>query len=481
LSKNHQSIRKNLTLGLIYLGLGILFCLFLLNLYISSRLAHEYDITLHAKVSALETMIKQHEAGVEFDFADEFMPEFSRERNPEYFQIWIGQEILERSKSLNNEDLPKISQLNNTFDLADIILPDHRKGRMIQTTVFAQIVNRSLRGILKPVQVTLVFAKDREDLDQLLSYLKLDFLLFGIVIILASVYIVQQILMTSFKPLSVLTKQVKSINTETLNTRIQLAEPVNELLPLIKQFNLLLEEIEDSFHRERRYSSDLAHELRTPIAEIRSLAEVGLRCIDDKALVQDFNHEIVDAASQMERVLHLLLELARHENNQININVEVVELHRLIHTIWKTMKDRADNKKIQLVVKCPREFYIKTGYDQLKLMLVNLLNNAVSYSASNSNVIFKVTRFDNTFSISINNQINNNLQSSDLPLMFNRLWRKDVSRTSNQNAGLGLTLVKAYAQQLQMKIHTLLADNRYTIILSGVLEAMQFGEIDKKR
>lgn len=470
LNNKTNSIKKNLIIGLTALGGGLLISSLILNIIISKKLENEFNNTMQAKALVIVTLVKQDEAGIEFDFADEFMPEFSRTKNPEYFQIWVKQTTIERSNSLNKNNLEKIKTTDTTISFIDVTLPNKRQGRMIQITFYAQITNKSLRGILEPIEVTMAFAKDRKDLDELLNYLNIGFLIFLVIITLVSTLVIYNIIHLSLEPLSLLTKQIEDIHSDNLNARIKLAPPVYELIPFINQFNNLLEQIEKSIVRERRFSSDIAHELRTPIAEIRNLAEITLRFSDDKLLQEDFNQEIVDTTIQMETLLSLILELSKNENQQIVVAREKIILSDFIKLLWERLKERKNKKEVQLILKCPPDFIINTNSTLLKSMLVNLLNNAITYCNERSNIICESNQDNETMFISISNEVNNNLQQSDLPIMFDRLWRKDISRTSNKNYGLGLALVKLYAEQLQMNIDTQLIDSKFTITLSYVID-----------
>ncbi len=107
--------------------------------------------------------------------------------------------------------------------------------------------------------------------------------------------------------------QVRSLDADSLHTRVALVETPREVAPIVDQLNGLLDRLDDSFARERRFTGNVAHELRTPIAELRTLAEVGKKWPEDTASVVGFFEDVNDVAGRMETVIADLLLLARCE------------------------------------------------------------------------------------------------------------------------------------------------------------------------
>jgi two-component system sensor histidine kinase QseC len=111
------------------------------------------------------------------------------------------------------------------------------------------------------------------------------------------------------RPLSSLAKRAETIHASSLQLRFPTDNIPVELLPIAQRLNDLLARLEASFAREQRFSADVAHELRTPIAELRTLAEVALKWPDD--VNQAALKEALNIALQMESVATGLMALAR--------------------------------------------------------------------------------------------------------------------------------------------------------------------------
>lgn len=107
----------------------------------------------------------------------------------------------------------------------------------------------------------------------------------------------------------------------------------------------------------------------------------------------------------------------------------------------------------------PGELLVISSITELEKIISNLLFNAVSYSIDRSEIRVDMISLDNRICLLITNTVEH-LDESDLAVMFDRFWRKSEARTSPHHTGLGLALVKAYADLLELKISTELSDKR---------------------
>jgi signal transduction histidine kinase len=444
---------------------------------ISARLEVQYDQSLLAKARALVTLTKQDRDGVELDFADEFMPEFAAIDRPEYFQIWLEDgTLLERSKSLRADDLLR-GQVAEEPRFVDMTLPDGRAGRRVEVAFLPQIEEKALRGVLPQQHALLTVARDREQLDAAQSEVRWSLLIIGALVLALTALVVRFAVGAGLRPLDTIRSQVEQLDAESLTARLRVARPPVELDAIIIQFNALLDRLEAAFHRERQFSADLAHELRTPLAELRSLAEVGMRWPDDKALVQDFFNDVLGAAMQMEQIVINLLALARCEKGLEAIEKTELDLVPLVDAAWQRVAPQARDRRLAFRSESPPSFRVYTAQVQWELILNNLFSNAVSHSPAGSTVTC-TTVYDDFLRLSVANRAEH-LGIDDLPRLFDRFWRKDPARTGGYHAGLGLTLVKAYAEQLELKIDVALEPEQvFRITLSGRVEKTEdFGSV----
>ena len=156
-------------------------------------------------------------------------------------------------------------------------------------------------------EAILVVASDRDDLDEALAALALALLGCGAALLAVTIVIVPRLLRRELAPLNELAERAAHVNADSLATRFPSDGLPGELAPISGRLNDLLARLEQAFERERQFGADLAHELRTPIAELRSLAEVALKWPDAREATTD--RETLAIALQMEGIVTRLLAL----------------------------------------------------------------------------------------------------------------------------------------------------------------------------
>ena len=493
LQKNH-SIARRLSNGLL-LGVGSLLIIvgLLLSIVFSGYIKNEYDQALLTKARALVALTEQDSDGIEVEPTEEVLLEFSiSQQAPEYFQMWLADEdtVLARSQSLAKANLAREDEWNETPRFSDLTLPDGRSGRLVQIDFLPRIDSddadpdeevesegesdedqekESAEEVeseeLVPQPISLVVARERERLDELLATLNISLLAAGGVMMILIALLVRYFVKAGLRPLADVRSQVAQLDADSLATRIQPRQRTEELADMIDQFNGLLDRLQNAFERERQFSADVAHELRTPLAELRNLSDVGLRWPDDRALVESFFYDVLGATSQMERIVVNLLALARCERGLEVIDQTAFDLVEVLHNTWQQANSDKVSKRLHFDYSGPAQVMFPYGYDQWLLILTNLCNNAVAYSLLGAKVTAKIIVQDNQLSLSLANR-SDNLTENDLPHLFDRLWRKDLARSNGRHVGLGLTLVSAYAEQLNLQIKPeLIADNIFSLTL----------------
>src|SRR5262249_34288158 len=142
--------------------------------------------------------------------------------------------------------------------------------------------------------------------------------------------------------------------------------------------NDLLGRLEGSFERERRFSADLAHELRTPLAELRALAEVELEWA--KGEEAEKHRETLNIALQMEALVTRLLELSRCDQGKIPFQLQPVPLAPLTREVLRSLATKADTKQVAIDLKISEEAAFAADPTLLRSILTNLFVNAIEYA-----------------------------------------------------------------------------------------------------
>lgn len=426
-------------------------------------LEEEFDRGLVVKAQALVTLTSQEAGEIDLDFADEYMPEFERETDPEYFELWSSDgSVVERSHSLETGDLARLPGLRFEPRIRDVDLRDGRPGRSVQIDFVPQVEDDHLEEDvdvpLDPEQVvrngsyvaaTIVVAVSRVELNSRLVRLDLAVGGLGVLVLLGTIVSVSGTVTSGLRPLTELAREVRKLGAESLDQTVELSEQPAELRDIVDQLNALLARLDAAFRRERHLSSALAHELRTPLSELQNLAEVVLEWPEDREAVKRYFSDVHAIGEQMQRVVSQLLQLARAEEGLETYAETPVDLEEAVRSSWSRCRRQAGRSEATLdyVRAGEQPVVVTTDPDQLSLVLGNLFSNALAYRTAGTTVACAVEHQPDRTTLRIRNETDQ-LEEDDLDVMFDRFWRKDPARTGELNAGLGLTLVRSLVERL---------------------------------
>lgn len=473
----------------------------LLDVLIVERLEEEFDELLVAKSQGLIALSEFDESGFIVEQYERVLPQFTEQPGGEYFQFLNddGQVLLSSESTPADAVLAAANERVKRAYL-DVILPDGRQGRLLRSRFLPRVDFDDVGGPGKdlemdtvmlprekeliPTQLTeirvaeqvylreplvLNLAISRENLDDLITRVHLLLIVTGLLTMAAITWLARRQIRETVKPLLAITHQVRELSPQDIDQRIDVQSSVAEFDFMQLQINQLLQRVSHAFQRERRFSGDVAHELRTPLAELRTLVEVRERWPDDTALAKHFVGDVGQAASRMQRTVEALLALSRSEGDLSSLK-PLQHLAKEVRDSVDISRDAAKRRELTLLLSVDEQEVTLLGRDEWPLMVSNLIANAIEYSQQGSTVFVAllVDIDQQRLSFSVSNTVTD-LAPEDLPHLFERLWRKDKSRTSAQHSGLGLALVKACAERVDVDINSELQDGTLNITLSAPL------------
>ena len=466
-----KSIQRELTVGI--LGgtvLALLAAGALLAVLIHQRLVADFDHALEAKARALATLVCDDKQNLEVEFAGEYMPEFETNVNPEYFQFrWRDGTSIERSTRLGDRDLPFDPGAAGRTLFDNLRLPDGRPGRWVQIFIAPRIEKEEENRIAESKFshpfvagpetdfVVLGMARSRQGLNQqLLSlFLAIGATNAGLLVFIG--LLVPRLIRKGFRPMAALDAQIRQYSPNAVDFRIELPEVPAEIQAIPEALNGLLEKVRASMARERRFSSDVAHELRTPIAELRSACEVGAKWPDDPELVRRLNADTLDAARHLEQIVAHLLELARCDGGRATLNPAAVPVAALIDSCWSRSFPEAREKKLRWDNRIAPRLEVRTDRDKFEMIWRNLVDNAATYSPPGSEIVCDSFVDGSATILRLRNPAAN-LQPGDVEHVFERFWRKQhLGSDVGHHSGLGLSIVRAFADLLGLDVQVALA------------------------
>jgi len=444
------SVRKHLTRSLLGTALALGGTGAAIMYFAASDAAvDQFDAALWAKALAISTLTSPTPDGIRVTFTDHFMRGFDDRRPQDFFEIWDANGLpLARSESLGQGDLPRPAHFGEKASFWSQLLPTRRPGRAIAFSFSPRAPDTRKGG----APVFLMVASDCTGLNEDLWQLVAIAVGSGIVLLGATFWLIPRVLRQGLLPLERLSERAAAIDSKSLSTRFSVVELPEELRPIAIRLNDLLSRIERSFERERRFSADLAHELRTPLAELRSLVECSLQWPETRDPKE--GTEILAISGQMENIVSHLLALARGEEGRLAAQIEGLDLGKVVNDRWGRLARRAADRGLVTelsLVPAP----VSADPTLLHSILDNVLENAVEYSSVPGNLRISIeVGIDGTV-LSVENSCPN-LTAADVPLLFERFWRKEAARTGGQHVGLGLPLARVFAEAMGWKMNAVM-------------------------
>ena len=176
-----------------------------------------------------------------------------------------------------------------------------------------------------PERLKVVLARSTADIDSFLAGLRFLLLAGGLVTILATSGVLWIIIRRSLIPVDRLARRLSELDAGDLTRRFEAGGVPAEITPVVDRLNEMLARLETSFDREREFSADVAHELRTPLAGMRSTLEVALSRSREPAVYREAIADVLKIAGDMQGMVEKLLCLARLESGSYNPSVKFLE------------------------------------------------------------------------------------------------------------------------------------------------------------
>jgi signal transduction histidine kinase len=437
------------------LGVSLLGFSMLLHAAFRRALMREFDARLSQDAQAIGGMVEER-ATEPWEFEDAAIAEFEHERGGAYFEVLMDDgSVLARSPSLANQDL-KISRKPVAASLtAPFTLPDGRHGRMHRVTLLPR---QDDEGPRRPSgrRVTVVVARATDEIDDMLATLRLLLGVSGLSALslatLAGVFAIRG----GLKPVAELAARADAINASRLGDRLPVQDMPEELRPAIAKLNELLARIEESFVRERQLSAAVSHELRTPLAGLRTILEV---CASRERTPEEYRKAIADASevvTQMTGMVEHLLMLARLEAGKTSVTRADVALRALVDECFHGYAPRARARGLTFENRVPAAAALSSDRDKLRIVIANLLSNAVEYTAEAGRVTV-----DSDLALGCVLDVADSgpqLPTGALHTIFEPFVRLEPARSgTHEHAGIGLALTRALCDALELSVS---AENR---------------------
>ena len=245
----------------------------------------------------------------------------------------------------------------------------------------------------------------------------------------------------ALQPLRAMREQAQVVTAQQLSHRVTVQNMPVELAELAQSLNDMLARLEEAFKRLSDFSSDIAHELRTPVSNLMTQTQVALsqpRAADDYRHVLESNAEELD---RMARMIADMLLLAKADNGLVVPNRELVDLAAEVQALFDYFDAVADDKGVHL--RQSGSASVQADRLMLRRALANLLSNAIRHATPGSVVQVWLTQHESAATLSVDNT-GDTLAPELLERIFHRFFRVDPARQrSSEGTGLGLAITRS--------------------------------------
>ncbi|MBC7916154.1 MAG: HAMP domain-containing histidine kinase [Pyrinomonadaceae bacterium] len=204
----------------------------------------------------------------------------------------------------------------------------------------------------------------------------------------------------------------------------------------------LMDQINDAFEKEREFTANASHELMTPISILQNKIENLMEHAEASDLVQQRLSEMLRTLSRLKKIVNSLLLISRIENEQFT-KLDDLDLLSLIEEVMDEISHRLEEQQINFELQLSKNIFIKNvNHDLLFQLFYNLVNNAIRYNKEKGSISI-TDKFDRGVYTVIITDSGIGIPDEDLPLIFNRFKKSNLSQTGGY--GLGLSIVKSIA------------------------------------
>ena len=252
---------------------------------------------------------------------------------------------------------------------------------------------------------------------------------------------------SGLRPIERLENTLRRIRSTTLHERLDPSGMPTELSFLAQTCNEMLDGLQEAFTKLSRFSADIAHELRTPINNLRGEVEVNLARPRTRDEYRSVLESCLEEAQRLSKLIDSLLFLARAEGATVLAKREPLDLQSELLAVAEFYEALASDAGVTLAVEVSDHLHARVDRALFQSAVGNLVENAITATPRGGRVTIHASRQDGDVRIDVADT-GRGIATAELSRVFDRLYRADTARSSGTSggAGLGLSIVKSIAQ-----------------------------------
>ncbi len=429
-----------------------------------------FDRTLTENVELLSDYLKEYRGQVSLQLPIPARDVLRREsgESANFMVLGLRGELVagERDLPLPPEDEPpKPGVVNFRFD--------HMRGNEVR--VAYSWVEFPSAGRVQPALVQV--AETLDDRSRLANDIIRGVIIPQFIVLPVAVALVWFALTRGLAPLNALQARIRARRPDDLSPIDPRAAP-DELAPLVNSFNELLERLTRSLQAQKRFLADAAHQMKTPLAGLRTQAELALRETDPQQLRRSL-HQIAESSARATHLIDQLLALARTEHQATDLGAfEIVDVGQLARDLVRDFVPQALARSIDLGFEAPEAMAASTriiGVPMaLRELLKNLVDNALHYTPAGGTVTVRVEPSPGLVRLEVEDT-GPGIPENERALVFERFYR--VLGTNVDGSGLGLAIVREIVDQHDAQLRVSNNPNSHSADAPGTRITVDFTHV----
>ena len=410
------------------------------------QLRTSFDAALHGRAMAVAALVRFSEDDPPtLIFDSRLLPSPLDSHHPDVYEVTDRDgRLIARSASWPGELPPPRKSGQSYWNI-------HVDGRQFRVVRLKDIpvLDEEGPGIVNSSTITVIYAASTDEITERAWAVALftcigSLLLLGLAS-LAAVWMVRR----GLSPLSELAASADRVTAADWKLHApQEAHATLELAPLTAAMDRMLATLQQAFTSQREFIANAAHELKTPIAVLKSTLQLALQRPREADEYRKRLHEALDDVSRLESLAHSLLRLARAEQLQSarRDDLPVVDLAATCEQSADRWRPAAEAKAVRIQVSASAAPQLHGDPDDLELIWNNLLDNAIRYSPAASQVVVSISKENGHARVDVRDH-GPGIDPQELQVIFDRFHRADASRSRETGGyGLGLAIAKAMVE-----------------------------------
>lgn len=291
-------------------------------------------------------------------------------------------------------------------------------------------------------QNVIILGSDIQHLNKIFAKVTITFFVIMFFILGVSLFSSILIINGILKAIKTISDSSKKIERNNLKHRIENIYNTNEIDELILTLNEMLGRIENGFEKIAQFSSDVSHELKTPLASIKGMIEVELTSNRSIEEYRETMIKVLEEADWLILIINDLLLMTRIEYQKEDKKFEKINITELIREICDLLSVYAEENKVNIYFYEKSNIYINGNLNKLKRMILNLISNGIKYNRENGFVNIGIEEKEEKIRVKIEDN-GVGIKKENINKVFERFYREDKIRTTKKSgSGLGLSIAE---------------------------------------